>query len=366
MSDIIIFGTGTPRSGGGLVSNILSVHKDVIMTTDLIHFFRHIFAKYDPISKNSCQYRLVHEMCTRIKFRKRIQFSPEYILSYFKNVKNYNDVILSISNFFLSQTSNKKIIGEYCGYEWRNTENFLNLNNKFKSFQVIRDPRAVLTSWKKVTYSGGYKYLNILFNWVDAINYSEKYLKNFNKERYLRLKFENIHSSPESVTKDICNFIELEFDKKIMQTENWPNLLNNKLNVVNVSSYNNQPAYGFSKERTTTWKKHIEDWELALTQYLLKDYLKKLNYEIIEFDKNLITKGLKIIEKDETLSKNFDQFIKNNEGTDKRLDDPSKPENWSAYDTSKNIKAKFVDTEDYKNYLIEMDKIKKESEKIIN
>ena len=58
-------------------------------------------------------------------------------------------------------------------------------------------------------------------------------------------------------------------------------------------------------------------------------------------------------------SKNFNHFKKTNEGTNKRLNDPTKPENWAATDVSKNLKARFVDTADYKNYLKELERINK-------
>jgi len=36
----ILFGTATSRTGGAMLSNILSVHKDILVTTDFVHFFR--------------------------------------------------------------------------------------------------------------------------------------------------------------------------------------------------------------------------------------------------------------------------------------------------------------------------------------
>lgn len=366
MNKKIIFGTGTPRSGGALLSNILSVHNDISITTDLVHFFRHIYKKYCPISKSSNQSKLVYELCVRIKYRQQIILSPEEMLSHFDKVENYSDVIAAISDFFLRKNTNKKFFGEYENGEWRNIKNFLELDKNYKSFQVIRDPRAILTSWKKLTYVKEYKYLNVIFNWIDAINYSENYLREYTKERYLRIKFEDVHNEPKESIKTICGFADIKFDPNMLRTETWPNLLNTKFNYVNVSSYNNQKMYGFSKERTVAWKNHIEDWEVTLIQHLLQGYLKQLNYEIIDCDKNLLSKGLSILENDELLSKNYYHFKKTNTGTDKRLNDPSKPENWAASNTSKNISAKFIDTEDYKNYLNEMNEIKKKIAKITN
>ena len=152
----------------------------------------------------------------------------------------------------------------------------------------------------------------------------------------------------------------------MLEVEKWPALLNNKFNNINVSSYNNQSVYGFSEKRTTQWKNHIDEWEVVLVQHLLKNYLKKLNYEELNYDSSLLKKGLSILESDEILSKNFNHFKKTGEGTDKRLNDPSKPENWSATDYTKNISARFIDTEDYGNYLKEMEKVNEKSKKIIN
>ena len=107
MSNKIIFGSGTSRTGTSLLTNMLSVHEDILITTDFLHFFRFIYDKYSPINLASNQYKLAHEMCLRIKYRQQIDLSPKELMSYFKEVKNYNDIILAISNFILDTSSTK-------------------------------------------------------------------------------------------------------------------------------------------------------------------------------------------------------------------------------------------------------------------
>ena len=51
MTKEILFGTATSRTGGAMLSNLLSIHKDVLVTTDFLHFFRFIYNKYSPISE---------------------------------------------------------------------------------------------------------------------------------------------------------------------------------------------------------------------------------------------------------------------------------------------------------------------------
>ena len=241
----ILFGTATSRTGGAMLSNILSVHKDILVTTDFVHFFRFIYNKYSPISEPSNQSKLVHEMCLRMKYRWQINLSPEEILSHFKNVKNYNDVIVALSDFILSKNTNKKIVGELANTEWRNIKNFLIFNENYKAFQIIRDPRAVLSAYKKLTYQKGFKYLNIIFFWIDALNYSENYLSHYSKERYFRIKYEDILNYPENSVKKLCEFVGVQVDPNMLQTEKWSDLLNSKFNYINFSAYNNKKSYAF-------------------------------------------------------------------------------------------------------------------------
>jgi hypothetical protein len=366
MSNKIIFGSGTSRTGASLLTSMLSVHKDILITTDFLHFFRFIYDKYSPINLASNQYKLAHEMCLRIKYRQQIDLSPKELMSYFKEVKNYNGIILAISNFILDKNKSKKIIGEFANTEWRNIETFLGFDDNYKAFQIIRDPRAVLSAFKKITYSKGFKYLNLIFQWIDAVNYSEIYLKKYNHDRYLRIKYEDIVSYPEKSVDLLCKFLEVKVDPNMLRGEKWKGLLDSKFNFINVSAYTNKKSYGFSKYRIFKWKDYLEDWEVALVQYLLKDYLNKLDYEVFDCDPNLVKKGLDIIEGDEILSQNFYHYQKTHQGTNKLLNDPSKPENWAATkvhgEQSKNITDKFVDTNDYKNYLKEFNKIQKNSE----
>ena len=57
----------TMRTGGSLLSNLLSVHKDLIIITDIVHFFRYINKKYDPIDQNYKLFELSAELSLRLR-----------------------------------------------------------------------------------------------------------------------------------------------------------------------------------------------------------------------------------------------------------------------------------------------------------
>ena len=149
---MLIFASSTPRSGGSLISNVVSLHPDVLITKDLVHFFRYIYKKYDPIKNKKNLYMLIGEFCLRLKFRQKINIDREELFRNISKVeKTYKNILIEISKYILKK-SKKKIYGENANSEWQQISNFLKLDKEFKAYQGIRDPRAVLISWKNLTY----------------------------------------------------------------------------------------------------------------------------------------------------------------------------------------------------------------------
>ena len=42
--------TGTMRTGGSLLINLLSIHSKVVIINERLHFFRFMYEKYNPIN----------------------------------------------------------------------------------------------------------------------------------------------------------------------------------------------------------------------------------------------------------------------------------------------------------------------------
>ena len=216
----LVFASSTPRSGGTLLSNIVSLHPDVLITKDIVHFFRYIYKKYNPIKKKKNLNKLFQEFSLRLKFRNKIKIDPNYFINTFKNIEpNYKNILIEISKYILKKT-NKKIFGENANSEWHNISKFLELDNNFLAYQGIRDPRAVLVSWRNVTYEPGYKYLIILFYWLDAIKNLEINLKKY-KSRFTYVKFEDIHQSPKKTINELYNFLGIDFKEIYLHRKNF-------------------------------------------------------------------------------------------------------------------------------------------------
>ena len=62
-----IFMTGTMRTGGSLLINLLSTHSKVNIFNEMIHFFRFIYLKYDPLNEKNLEH-LLNEQKLRLKY----------------------------------------------------------------------------------------------------------------------------------------------------------------------------------------------------------------------------------------------------------------------------------------------------------
>ena len=351
-----IFGTGTMRTGGTLASNIMSINKNVFIFNETIYFYRHIFGKYDSLNKGSTLFKIAGDLSIRIKYRNNLIIKKEFFYKQFlkDKIKNYNELYTSIFKVFFKHfcsdisVNSDIIVGEYNNGQWRKIESFLKMDKNNKAFQVIRDPRGVLSSWKKITYGKKYKYLNCLFNWKDSYNYLNRYKKKYNKRRYLPILFENMHLSPNKSVNEICKFLKIKKNSNMIDNLKWKKILKGPLNYINISAYDDKKKYGYNAKRIDNWKKYLKDWEIAITEYLLKKPMQDLGYtQYKKINQKLINKGLKILNSDKILKKRLNNLIYYKMGTDRGMNDPSKPENWSS---PKNPKKKFIKDKEYEHF----------------
>ena len=103
--------------------------------------------------------------------------------------------------------------------------------------------------------------------------------KNFNKNRFLPLKFEELHISPKKNVKKICDFTGVNFDKKYLDESYWKKNLKARHNYINFSAYSKKKQTGFSIKHLNNWKKNLLSWEVAIIEYLLKDLMDEFDYK---------------------------------------------------------------------------------------
>lgn len=332
-----IFGTATMRSGGSLVSNILSYNKKNFILVEVLYLFRHLyfdvkFPLTDKILKNYCV-----EFYLRLKFKNNIIIDPKNLFFFLKKnkIKNLN-ILHSKISIYLSKKYDKKNFTnliEYSNGEWRYIDNFLKLDNSHKAFHVIRDPRAVLSSFKLFSFDKkNQAHWYSIFNWLDSYNYMKKYKLKYGMNRYLPLKFEDIHNYPEKYVNQILNFSNKK--KMKINLAKWKRQLQNEKHNLNISVHSKKKVFGFSKKRIENWKISLKKWEIELIEYLVGKQMIDLGYELSQkIDNKNIIKNLKKLELNKFNKKYLKMMLTQTKGTDLRPHNPKIPKNWGVFRT---------------------------------
>ncbi len=147
-----------------------------------------------------------------------------------------------------------------------------------KVLHIIRDPRAILTSQHKRlmsilehgdsshTVSTRLKQLcyspvivlYILTYWGRAITIDKRFSRS-HPANYMRVQFEHLVADPEETTRQICQFLSLPWDQKMVEP---PKRDSSYIDPADVQK-KVERGTGLDREATDRWRKHIRPWMTA-------------------------------------------------------------------------------------------------------
>jgi hypothetical protein len=351
-----IYVSAAMRGGSTLVSNILNAHSKVQIIENF-HFQRFLYKNNETLNKQKVEYK-IREMALRLRMRYKIEINENNVLKeIFKKKLSYKNIYDCLIKEQLNINPSLKVIGEDSAINWRFIKTFCEMYPNARVIQLIRDPRSIFASWKKITYQKK-NYWGCIINCIDNMNYGKLLTKKLSKKQYMCIKFEDILSNPIFFGKKIAKFVNIKFEANMTEPKKWEKIFENKLASLGFSSIEQKAMDGFYTNRIDSWKRELSDNEIEIVEHFTKKNLKEFDYQLSS--KNLSKTNLnnfmkKKINKSNYLKKIFNNFIKTGHGTDLLSTNPTDPKTWG--DGTKNRK-KFVDTVAGKYYLKEIKKIK--------
>lgn len=312
--------TGCYRSGTEYFTQLLNNHPKLAAKMYTTNFMRYYYKKYsDPLL-------IIPKIKEMIKKRFNIDISDE-ISGYLKNRKNVTeaDVYDAImSNLYIK--GEKTQWAEKTQLVWRQIPDFLKMFPTGKAIIVIRDPRNVLTSFKKHTYAPEPLYLGAIFNCYDSMKYASKYEKEYPK-RFLKVRYEDLILKPEKTLINTFKFLGLDSEHDLLSETDWVNtngtpwghnsefveknkIFNKKENIINCV--------------TPVWEKILKPWEITFCEDVCRPFMKENNYNMSD---KVVIPPKKIF-----MDYNIERYLKkwyNDEGIQEFPTDPIDEENWS-------------------------------------
>ncbi len=356
--EVRILASGTMRTGGSLLSNLLCAHSKIFVFGERFHFFRFIYNRYNPLTEKSVR-RLLEHQRLRLRYRFEIEFDADQVFEAVrKRGLTYGAIYDEGMNYFLHKVE-RPIWGEYVAMQWRDIPAFLNMYDNARAIHIYRDPRSILSSWKRLSFAPENLYLNTIFNWIDSLQCVERYRRELPAAKYMALRYEDLMAEPETHTRRLCDFLGVAFEPEMLQPETWHVRLPKGMLIDPRSAHEGENIRGFSLSRTKNWTKNLEDWEIALTEYLSHDLMRRHGYEFHKdaYAPGDIHRGLCAMGRQPLMMQRLNHLLSTGEGSPLYYNDPADPRSWAAART--NIAAKFTDAEatDAQNYFTELERI---------
>jgi LPS sulfotransferase NodH len=259
----IIFVGGAPRSGTTLLQNMLDSHPDISGGPEFLHLPDII--RLRKSMQHSLRKGWLEEYCTNDIADKHLkQLICNFLLPISKNK----------DTSFISEKTPANIIV------------FSDLAELFPDaffLQILRDPRAVVASMLKVGRRGkknGMQTQPFTRNIVDAVNYLRTcYAKGTafqtgNGRKLLTLKYEALVTQPEDVTRQICTFLDLPWDERMLRPD--------KQKHVGEKAITNEVWYNEKEYRRRPTDTEIEKWRgnLSFAQKAILFYCFRKNQSL--------------------------------------------------------------------------------------
>lgn len=320
--------TGTFRSGTTLISQIMRNHSNVELVYDSVNFMRFSYNRYNPITEFKNIKLLVKEIHERIKKRWGMEFNYEEVISQLKDEKiSYAIIYDKIMTDLLLKNSKANIWGEKTTLVWTKIPGFFEMFPKGRVIHIIRDPRAVLASWKKMTHAPGNDYLDALVNCHSSMSHAERYSDTFENKRYSLVKFENLVEDPENIIRNICNKFDLNYEKNMLDTSKFADKQGKKWDS---NSIYDKKIKGISKKTKDIWRDKLSDWEIYYSEFINSDLMADFNYEKAkpEVSEELYNKVIKNVQSSDVTTNGLLKYIFEGVGQERFPDDPFDEKTW--------------------------------------
>tara|TARA_B100000900_G_scaffold245696_1_gene208926 strand:- start:14917 stop:15915 length:999 start_codon:yes stop_codon:yes gene_type:complete len=287
-----IFIVGSSRSGTTMMSRVLSNNRNIFTFKEL-HFFN-ILSKsnfYNKLSVNESTVLLAKLLCVQDNSIFEVNKYKNYIYLASDILPNMQFSSFGIYDFFINYILKKNNKTIAC-LQTPNNIHFIDDINKYfpKSLfiNMVRDPRDVLLSqknkWKRRFLGSSkipfYEACRSYANYHPIITSKilvaslKKTLLFKGHPNFKVVLFEQFLNNSELMLKDICSFLSIDYNKKMLLVPLVGSSTENDLNSMHF----------LDKSKIFKWKKGgLNSSEIFLSQLISKEFMMKFNYQTTKF-----------------------------------------------------------------------------------
>src|SRR3954452_20115659 len=137
---------------------------------------------------------------------------------------------------------------------------------------LIRDPRACVESLKRQEWYPD-EAAPCAAAWVHAVRSASKSGRKRGPKRYLEVRYEDLVSEPEKVSRQICDFLDEPFDEQMCK----PELIADKVNPAHYQQ-RGQIQQGVNTASVEAWATRLPPEEIALVDRVARRWMQRFGY----------------------------------------------------------------------------------------
>lgn len=271
-----IFIVGSSRSGTSLLAAMLSAHSRIACgpETQLLHKVKE--AQLAEILADTDWPHLAVEHLSKVTLAGQ-RVIDIYKLTEDALTKYLADKPQSITSLFESITANFAHAQNKPRWAEKTPRHLLHLNTIRREFpnakiiRIVRDPRDSALSMRQLNWSSN-DYLPNLYIWKEWYDTTDSFFET--DIGSTTILYEDLAHSPQETLLSLCEFIEEDFEKGMLQTSE-----SGKLVATANEPWKNQISKDLDTSRCYRWKKELSTVENTASRYLVNKWLTKFNYE---------------------------------------------------------------------------------------
>lgn len=214
--------SGVYRSGSEYLVNLLHSHPEVHASMYRVNVFRFIYGTFFDLDRPEHAEAALEKIRERVDGRYGIALPKVDILDALMA-----DRPITLGKFYdktmsaLYLDSHRRHWVEKNQLVWRQIPLFLSMMRNGRAVILVRDPRAVLASFKAFTTAPAPAYLGAAFNCLDAMQTARNLACALPPDRFLVLRNEELAKRPLETTQRVWKLIGVDTNHALLSPDHW-------------------------------------------------------------------------------------------------------------------------------------------------
>ncbi len=268
-----IFIVGCPRSGTTLLQQMLDAHPDVAIAPET-HFMKSFWnkqAKYGDLTQDGNYQQLIRDITALPEFAE-MDLSPQVFSdAAWRSQRSYAALFhLLLAQF--AQARGVSIVGEKTPGHVMYLPTLKQFFPSAQFVNIVRDPRAVVNSWRSVPWSDCIKGDSEV--WRRNVFAARRWTSQFPASMFT-LHYERLVAAPEENLRSLCRFLDLEFTSEML------NYHKQEKTVVNVERepWKARSVESISQDPLTRWKSELSEQTITEIETVVWPEMRRLGYQ---------------------------------------------------------------------------------------